>query len=132
MSPADILARLPNGMHDASIREMRVQFGGRLVTLEMDFWVGNLDSVDEGEREAYRAGVLVLSGVESIVVEPPDLADRSTRFSPDTGLDVHGEFGTCPGEPPTPNDGLVRLWFYVENWNARMKFAACECSLEWA
>jgi len=38
----------------------------------------------------------------------------------------------CLGFPfSAADDGLVRLWFYVENWNARMKFTASECSLEW-
>ncbi len=132
MTPADIMAELPNGMHDASIREMRVEFGGQHITLNMDFWVGDLDSDDEEKREAYRAGKLVLTGVIAMVVEPPDPADKGSHFSPDEGLHVHGEFGTYPGDAPAPEDGLVRLWFYVSNWNTRMMFTVRECSLEWA
>jgi len=132
VTPDDILAQLPNGMHDASIREMRVEFGRKLVALDMDFWVGDLDSEDEEKREEYRAGRLLLTGVAAIVVEPPDPADRGSHFSPDDGLDVHGEFGTYPGDAPAADDGLVRLWFYVENWNRRMMFTARKCSLEWA
>jgi hypothetical protein len=49
----------------------------------------------------------------------------------DDGLQVHGEFGTYPGVAAAPDDGLVRLWFFVENWNRRMMFTARECSLEW-
>ncbi len=47
MTPDDVLAQLPNGMHDASIREMRVQFGRQLVTLDMDFRVGDMDAHGE-------------------------------------------------------------------------------------
>lgn len=132
MTHADILAQLPNGMHDASISGMRVEFDRRTVTLDMEFWVGDLDADDVAKQEAYRVGRLVLTGVVAMVVEPPDPADRGSCFSLGEGINVHGEFGAYPGEPPAPNDGLVRLWFYVENWNARMKFTARECSLEWA
>jgi hypothetical protein len=90
VTPDDILAQLPNGMHDASIREMRVQFGRQFVTLDMDFWVGDLDSEDEGKREAYRAGKLLLAGLTAMVVEPPDPADRGSQFSPN-------EAWTCTG-----------------------------------
>lgn len=132
MSPADILAQLPNGMHDASITDMRVEFGRRTVILDMQFWVGDLDADEEAKREAYRVGRLVLTGVVATRIDPPDPADRGSCFSLDEGIDVHGEFGTYPGELPAPDDGLVRLWFYVENWNARMTFTARECSVEWA
>jgi hypothetical protein len=78
LSPADILAQLPNGMHDASISDMRVEFGRRTVTLDLHFWVGDLDAENETNREAYRVGRLVLSGVVAMLVEPPDPADRAT------------------------------------------------------
>jgi len=131
VSPSEILAQLPNGMHDASISQMRVEFGRGTVTLDMEFWVGDLDAEDEAQREASRLGKLVLTGVVAMLLEPPDPADKGSCFSLDEGINVHGEFGSYPGEPPAPDDGLVRLWFYVENWNARMKFTASECSLEW-
>jgi hypothetical protein len=98
-------------MHDASITEMHVEFGQRRVTLGMEFWVGDLDSEDEETREAHRLGKLVLNGVEAMVVDAPDQADKGSRFSPAEGLDVHGDFGAYPGEAPAPDDGLVRLWF---------------------
>lgn len=82
MTPDDILAQLPNGMHDAGISAMHVEFGGRRVTLDMEFWVGDLDSEDEQTREAHRVGRLVLDGVEAMVVDPPDPADKGSRFSP--------------------------------------------------
>jgi hypothetical protein len=132
MTPDDILAQLPNGMHDASISAMHVEFGARRVTLDLEFWVGDLDSEDEQAREAHRFGRLVLDGVEAMVVDPPDPADKGSRFSPEEGIDVHGEFGTCPGDPPVPDDGKARLWFFVENWNRWMRFTARECALVWA
>ncbi len=83
MSAADILAKLPNGMHDASISNLRVEFGHKRVTLDMEFWVGDLDAEDEAKREAYRVGRLVLTGVVAMLLDPPDPADSGSCFSLD-------------------------------------------------
>ena len=65
-------------------------------------------------------------------MRPPDRNYDLTCFSIGEGVDVHGEFVTYPGDAAAPDDGLVRLWFFVQYWNARMKFTARECSQEWA
>ncbi len=44
---------------------------------------------------------------------------------------MDGDFGSYPGEPAPPYDGLVRLWLYVSSWNSRMTFTAKSCELEW-
>ncbi len=128
MTPAAILADLPNGFHDATIRELHVEFAREQVTLEVEFWVGDLDAETEEVREATRVGQLLLTGVTSMFVEPPD---PRYQFSMGDGIDVDGGFGPYPGDPAPPDDGLVRLWFFVSTWNARMTFTVSECVLEW-
>lgn len=106
MTTAAITARLPNGFHDALLRELHLEFAGQEVRFEFDFWVGDLDAETEEAREAMRPGVLRLTGVTSVLIEPPD--PRYT-FATAGGGRVDGDFGVYPGEPEAPDDGLVRL-----------------------
>lgn len=123
-----VVAGLPNGFHDAELRELVVLYARQEVQLRCDFWIGDLNATIEEDREATRSGLLRLTGVMSMVIEPPAMG---YPFAIDGGVDVDGGFGVYPGDPPAPDDGLVRLWFYVSTWNARMMFAAKECALEW-
>jgi hypothetical protein len=72
MDPATITAQLPNGFHDAVLRELHVKFARQEVRLDFEFWVGDLDAETEEGREAMRPGMLRLTGVVSMHIEPPD------------------------------------------------------------
>ncbi len=128
VTPADIDAALPNGFHDAYLRELHMDYAVGEARLAFDFLVGDPDADAEVEREAMRPGVLRLRGVTSMTIEPPH---PSYRFAADDGLWVDGDFGPYPGEPPPADDGLIRLWLFVRTWNARMLFTAREFALEW-
>lgn len=129
MTPADIDASLPNGFHDALLRRLDVDFAGAEVRFGFEFWVGDLDAETEEGREAMRPGVLRLTGMTSMSIEPPD---ARYQFSKDAGVRVDGDFGAYPGDPAQPEDGQVRLWLYASTWNSRMLFTAKECALELA
>jgi hypothetical protein len=43
---------LPNGLHDAEVRRITVDYERRKVTLEVAVWVGDMDEPAE-RREAY-------------------------------------------------------------------------------
>jgi len=108
VSPSEILAQLPNGMHDASISQMRVEFGRGTVTLDMEFWVGDLDAEDEAQREAYRLGKLVLTGVVAMLLEPP--VYRYSRTSA-TFCSARLSVGAA-----MPSSAVMR---YVRHWESR-------------
>ena len=130
MTPADIDAQLASGFHDALIRELGIDFAEGRARLVIDFDAGDPDVKDEALREAQRRGTLTLTGLQSAIIEPPHpgYSFKETRG----GLWVDGDFGAYPGEPAPPDDGLVRLWFFVQTWNARMVFMAKACGMEWA
>ncbi len=128
VTPADIDAALPNGFHDAMLRELHVEFARKELRLVFDFLVGVPEAETDEGREAMRPGLLRLGGVTSMRVEPPD---ARYGFTAAGGVFVDGGFGAYPGEPEPPDDGLVRLWLFVSTWNARMTFTARECALEW-
>lgn len=72
MTPSDVDAALPNGFHDAFLRELHVDFARQEARLAFDFLVGIPEADTEEGREAMRPGILRLSGVTSMAVEPPD------------------------------------------------------------
>lgn len=129
-STAAIDAALPNGFHDAYLRELHVQYANREIRLVFDFWVGPLDAPTEAGREAMRAGVLRLTTVQSMLVEPPDTRPPYA-LSTDEGVWVDGGFGVYPGDPQPPDDELVRVWLFSQTANAKMLFTAGDCALEW-
>jgi hypothetical protein len=68
---SELAASLPNGLHDANLGTVSLDFLTREARLELDIWIG-----DEAEMEAYRRAEIKLSGLHYWVSEPP------TRGSP--------------------------------------------------
>jgi hypothetical protein len=128
MTPAEIDALLPNGFHDAVLRELHVDFARAEARLAFDFLTGVPDAETEAGREAMRPGVLQLSGLASLSIEP---VDPGYKFMDALGVSVDGGFGPYPGDPEPPPDGLVRLWLYASTWNSGMRIAARGCDLAW-
>jgi hypothetical protein len=50
---------------------MSIDYNKRTRLLDVDLWYGDLDADTEAEREAYRRGQVVVSGVVWCVIEPP-------------------------------------------------------------
>lgn len=120
--------KLPNSFHDAFLVEVQLNLPAQTVEMVFDFWVGSTDAPAGPEREAMRRGVLRLAGVSAVVIEPPH---PDCKFTSANGAKVDGGFGGYPGDPAPPDDGLVRLWFYVNTWNSRMMFTAKSFALSW-
>jgi hypothetical protein len=121
---------LPNGVHDAEIRKVSIDYSERKVTFDLCVWVGDMDDPPE-RREAYREAQLVLLGLLFLVIEPPDpkypFAD-STKLVID-GCDMREHL---PSEllASLPSDAFVRsIW--VNEWNAFMHVAARDADLAW-
>ncbi len=112
-----ITTQLPNGFHNAVLRELHVDFAKQEVRLDFQFWVGHPDAETEEGREAMRPGMLRLTGVVSMRIEPPD---PRYQFATARGVTVDGDFGVYPGEPEVAEDGVLRLCFYSSTWNSRM------------
>src|SRR4026209_1489392 len=71
MTLDDVVAELPNGLHDALLRTLTIDFVARRATFTMRAWVGKADAETIAEREAYRPLTLSVSGLLWCIVEPP-------------------------------------------------------------
>jgi len=121
---------LPNGLHDAEVRNFAVDYMGRTLTLDLSLWVGDMGDPPE-LREAYRTGRLEFSGLQFLVVEPPDPKYRFQDSGPLTidGCDMSKNLDTALLQS-LPCDAFVRsLW--VNEWNAFMHIAAKKVDILW-
>jgi hypothetical protein len=123
-----VRAGLPNGFHDAFLLMISLDLVAAEVQLAMRLSVGDPDAPTKAGQNATRSGRLRLRGLVSATVEPPD---PRYKVATDKGAAVDGDFGAYPGDATPPDDGLVRLWFYVSTWNSRILFTAKSCELEW-
>lgn len=120
---------LPNGFHDAEIKRIAVDYELRKATLEVAVWVGEMDDPPE-QREAYKNGHVVISGLFFLVMEPPD-AKRPFNGS-------HLRIDGCDMRKnlesellkTLPADAFFRS-FWVNEWNAFIHIAARDAQISW-
>ncbi len=62
---------LPNGLHDAEVRKITLDYEHRQLTVDLAVWVGNMDE-HRDLREAYKAAQVQISGLLFAVMEAPD------------------------------------------------------------
>lgn len=130
MTLEELARTLPNGFHDAELRRFQIDYMSRTLEMELDVWVGEMESEDR--REAYRPAHLTFSSVAYLVIEPPDT--RYGRLAPapiriDSGAGVpSGASVALPGHPPECFAGYL----YMGQFNSFLHFAAETASFEWS
>ena len=133
MNLDELSKTLPNGFHDSRVASLRIDYRLREVTMDVAVWVGDLSSSDPDTREAYRQGLLTISGLVFCSIEPPDsrypYQDRGA-ITIDTGT---LETLARPPAAKLPDDkkGTFTNWLYVSEWNAFIYLSATQASLTW-
>jgi hypothetical protein len=128
MTIDELDALLPNGLHDAKLESVAIDFGARTARLDLDIWVG-----DDEEREAYRRAQITLSGLLFWVSEPPDplypfSSPRAMWIDAGPLTDKIPE--KQPALPPIPQAAFAN-WIFVRDWNSFIYVAAIDSSLTW-
>lgn len=123
---------LPNGLHDAQIRRVEMDYEHARLVLRVKVWVGLLDQPPP-ERDRYRDGNIVFEGVQlfSIELPQPGSAFRhpgSVWFSYER---------TTPGVvPATVADGLragtQSYSLFVQDWLSCIQIATSEVGFSWS
>jgi hypothetical protein len=121
---------LPNGLHDAEVQRMSVDYARRSLALELTIWVGSIDDPPE-HREAYKTGRLEIGGLIFLIMEPPDarypyrVEKRLTIDSVDPRNSLNPELLAS-----LPGDAFCHSLF-VFQWNTCMHFAGNHAELTW-
>jgi hypothetical protein len=129
MNLQELIQTLPNGLHDAELRSMAMDFVGRRLTCLLEVWIGDLD--DPARREVYRSACLAFEGVAYLVMEPPDGRDpwlRGESVTIDAGI---GDPADSPFHGLELPAGHFRAYLYLSDLNAFVRLAAQAASIEW-
>ena len=120
----ELAATLPNGFHDAEIRTLVISYEKQSIQIECDIWIGSMNDPPE-LREAYRAALVELHGVQYCIMDRPDprypfsqgLALMVDLYEPDPAVELAGE------------GHAFRFW--VGEWNGSVHIRATSASLTW-
>jgi hypothetical protein len=123
----DVERLLPNGLHDGVLRRVAVDYERRVLSLEIEFWIGDMD---KDRREIYRPGRVTITGLSFLIIDNP-----RNGGGPFTGeLIIDGGMGqpeTSVVALPRLEDGAFLYWLFVNEWNGFIRFAAQSATLEW-
>jgi hypothetical protein len=129
MTLEELESTLPNGLHDAEVKRIAIDYEVRRATLEIAFWVGDMDDPPE-RREAYKNGRVSISGLLFFVMEPPDpkypFMDADLRID---GCDMSKNLSSELLRSLPSNSFIRSLW--VNEWNAFIHIAATDARVEW-
>ncbi|HEY9403335.1 MAG TPA: hypothetical protein VIQ24_11770 [Pyrinomonadaceae bacterium] len=135
MTLEELADTLPNGLHDAQVSRISLDYLKREARFTLDVWVGDSSSQDEEMREAYRSGELKLSGLLYCAIEPPDASypyAKADKLWVDAGaLESANVRPTVKLPEPLPEVAFA-CWFFVQGWNSYIYVGAMEASLAWA
>jgi hypothetical protein len=121
MNFAEVEGSLPNGLHDAEVLKVEVDYRSKTVAALVDLWVGSLSEA-EAKRELYQRAVLEFRGVEYFAIDLPDV-----RYPYETATFRR----VNPAEPstssPVPkNERAFRVRLFVSEHNAFMHICASD------
>jgi hypothetical protein len=129
MTFRQLIASLPNGLHDAELRRFEMDYEGRRLQFDLMVWVGDLSSPHG--RELYRPAFLTFRDVAYLIVESPS-ADSVPLMAETIRIDAgEGRPARSSSEIPTAPANTSVTWIYLGEPNTFLIFAAGEASLEW-
>ena len=132
MTFEEIDQELPNGFHDAKLRNISIDFVGRSVVIGIDLLVGLPHTPNP---EGYRAGALKVASSCLFFVEAPD---PSYPFIPDgSALNVDGD-SVRAGQSAQVDELLLVLpknatlyRFFLKEWNSFLYLGGASVEVSW-
>lgn len=130
MTLEDIEDMLPNGLHDARINSINLDYVRSIARFSMEISIAGEEAADP----AFRTALLTLEGLLFCVIEAPDSSypyHGAKALWVDAGAATSVPT-TSPARLPVPlPEGAFGHWFFVNDWNAFIYVAATHAHLEW-
>jgi hypothetical protein len=133
MTLDDLSLTLPNGFHDAQLRELTFDFPKKEVRLLVDLWVGDLHSKEHAVRERYQSAQLFLEDLGFWISGPTDPKEFpigrdslciDIRLLPDDYI---------PGVSlPEPSPDKPTYYLYSTDINTCFFFSCGSAKLQWS
>lgn len=121
---------LPNGLHDAELLSISVDYVQRKLTLGLEVFVGDFDGPID-QREAYRKGRIEIFGLQFLAIVTPDSTYPYSDCTP-SRIDICDRRNNLDQKllASLPVGTFVSsIW--VNNWNGFADLAASGASLIW-
>jgi|SoiMethySBSTD1v2_1073268.scaffolds.fasta_scaffold00388_35 hypothetical protein len=125
MTLQELERTLPNGLHDAELVKLHIDYEGLRVVLELELDV----SVNLDEEERYRRGRITFSGVEFVAIDPPTDVSSMGMSMLAVGM---GQPATAPCSLPKLPTECFLCWLFVDRSNSFIRLAARAVEHEWA
>jgi hypothetical protein len=117
------LSALPNGLHDASLFGLKVDYEGEdpRVVLRID-----VDLSDENDEGGRRVGLMTFDKVAYVAIDPP-----ARRFRLDEPMEIDYQRGGQPDATLGLGPDYILHTFYLGPLNAYLRIAAAPPRFEW-
>lgn len=133
MKLQEIENSLPNGFHDAQVKQVEIDYEKGIAKFILVLWIGDMSSPDESVREKYREAILILKDLIYCVIEAPDPAYSVTKarpFSIDAGSIKDKQIQSDTILPNNLPVGSFAYWIFVNEWNSFIHIAAMDAIIE--
>lgn len=121
MNLFQLVESLPNGLHDATLQRLTIDYTRRTAVLDLEIWVDDTET-----RELYRPARITLTAFAYLAIQPPD-ATYPFRDAGAVTIDLSEiDKSAVPG---FENDSAFRL--FVSEFNSFIHADAPEAELEW-
>jgi hypothetical protein len=121
---------LPNGLHDAELAGINLDFPAGKAALTVNVDIGDSRADDRlRDGDMYRAARIEFAGVQFLVIDPPAIETPYSSVSMiDAGL---GQPRTSPCVLPSIRKECFLCWIFVVRWNSFIRISAESVALEW-
>jgi hypothetical protein len=129
---SDVLRLTPNGLHDAYLLRLAVDFEQRVLRLDLNWLVGSPDGETDEEREGFKLGALIIKDLEYCVTEAPaGQGCKGYRDGPSyiDGFETRAiDIERC--HLPEVSQDTFRHSIFVGEWNSFIHFAGTSAEVE--
>ena len=122
MTIEEVVDQTPNGLHDAYLLKVNVDYRERTLRLDLNWLIGTPPGETDEEREGYREGALFVHGLQYLVVESPASVEGYEEPSYIDGFVTRPQDIERTSLPPISKTAF-RYSIFVGEWNSFIHFA---------
>lgn len=119
-------------LHDAELLSLTIDYVQATAEFTLSVCIGDPESESELIYEARQTGILTVTGLEMLTIEPPT---RDNSRSPHKGLlvdaDLETTFLRSRAQLVDQTGDQLQFWIYVLDWNSFMRVTGKKVSFRW-
>lgn len=131
MTLEEVDSSLPNGLHDARIQSVSMDYERRVLAMRLSVWVGALEAPPP-DRDRYSAGLLEFHGIAVFALEPPR-PDSASRYPGALAFSWQRESRDSVGPQVGAFVSSEHLAYslFIEDWLSSMVIVARGAGFQW-